>query len=169
MIERAIALLTVKISRLSVGSGGIPELTSEDVAFAKAGLLGGPLHLFDYMYLGEFPAERKLWASLMMEQLDRRIMCMDGFASGLCKASIAEYADTQLCPYCNGTGIRIDQHDCEKCEGSGKRKHANKDLAMMAGLDLNEFMKVRDRYIRLFNILNEWDNEALRHIERRLA
>jgi hypothetical protein len=166
--ERAIAMLTVKISRFEMGSGGTPEVSWEDVCHAKAGLSGGPLHLFDHKYFGEPQAGRKLWASLMLEQLDRRIMCADGMASGLCKAAILEYTDSHLCPYCNGTGLRLDQSDCDKCD-AGRIRPSLSSIAIVAGLDLSGFMRVRDRYNHIFNILNDWDSQALGHICGRLT
>lgn len=162
--ELLIAKLTQKIGNLQMGGGHSPdEITQLDVAHALAGLPKGASDLVWYVYVLDDSARSGLYASLMIEALDRKLITRDGMAPGLCHAAIWDCYTPHLCAYCGGGGVRINQHPCDHCDG-GRVTITDKDRARMADMEPHAFLAKKNVFAKLIRILQWWEAEAFAHL-----
>ena len=113
--------------------GGIPDLTSSDVAHA----LGTLKHRYASLvvrvkYAGQDELRRDLFISLytcMMESgASRWRTPRNHFVFDLCRTALNEFLAPALCPTCNGLGsfkhgsLKVQ---CSPCLGTGKYRHTD--------------------------------------------
>lgn len=79
-----------------------------------------------------------------------------------------EAISAQVCPTCHGVG-HINVHQCEDCQGFGRKSWSGRELARRFGCDERWFRRVwRDRYNDIAIMLHGWDMWGLAEIGRAL-
>lgn len=177
MSAALLAKLTAKgVAMDGAGFGGVPNLTSSDVAGAMAGLTPPVYQLLRLKYCGEeemrpVVVERVAFSLLgyaMTGDIDLKVSTVRNLAA-LVVDLVMKGA---LCGSCGGTGMLITDataKDCGVCRGSGRANMTQKAAADFLGIDKRTYTKNYDRLVvRFCADLEAMEASGLAHVRRQI-
>lgn len=160
------------------GTGGIPDITPEDVAACLGRIpITGPALLVrtmsgDYSCLaGLTQAFRQHVAHLAMIKRWKTGPSFPGHFDGLCESALHYFIIPNTCGRCRGRGsvaLRTLQIvPCPVCTGVGHREPRESDKARTAGIPWATWDDTwADRYVMARSILSDWEDQADRATRR---
>lgn len=174
---RIISKLSAKGIDIGAPRGGIPELTSSDVAAAFRGVRDGPYYLAVYKYVRDDSVQPQLF----YEVYDRAVRLSvklnwrhtdeergQAPIRRLCRLAIFEVANPLCCGGCGGSGLYNDQRTCVTCNGTGKATITDDMRRQFCGISEQRWDTWKPRYERIYGCVQGWDIHALRTVARNL-
>lgn len=176
-----LCLLTEKIVSLEGYSGGIPEITQDDMSHAM-GFVRDPNAslLLGVKYCGRSADIHKLDITLWLAAIgkfpdwvrDSNYTRGGEFIRRMCQMAVNEYMDKHLCQTCNGTSpvlkenlknaFHKDQVFCETCRDIGRVYPTDDFRAEIMGINPKMWQRSwSDRYRDIQAILHEWEGRAV--------
>lgn len=181
------------VNLASSHSGGVPEITAEEIAGCLAGVSLGASYYAHYLYIGcndyQAALEREIVLELagMLSQrtdkLGRPIQIKKpGTLRGVARLVVYELdSDFARCRQCKGTkgktivhrtsaGYASEWQDCKQCNGSGQRRISQRERAKVVGIDHMTWKTSVSRwYDDALRLLWEWDKEVRTAINKGLT
>lgn len=176
-----LALLTEKIVSLDRESGGVPEITQDDISHAM-GFIRDPNAslLVGVKYCGRSGDIHKLDLTLWLEaagksnrwEKDEGYTRRKEFIRRMCQMALNEYMDQHLCPTCNGTSpvlrenlknaFHKDHLFCETCRDIGRVYPSDEFRAEVMGINPKLWQRSwSDKYREIQAILYNWESLAV--------
>ncbi len=165
------SLLNPKVANYN-GTGGIPNITPEDVAACLGQILTEGPGLLVRTLAGDISSLKPLRQALrqnmahmaMLKHWKTGPLYWDYF-DGLCASALHFYVVSNTCGRCRGRG-EVKQRDtkivkCPTCDGAGRREADEKDKARAAGIPISLWLDTwADRYTMAWDLLTAWESEA---------
>jgi hypothetical protein len=169
-----LALLNGKGVQYEMGRGGLPKVTSLDVAGALAGL---PDHIQRYAYLLAGAALRpadtkrvgnalkvKVRDDLVKSKATPKTATLDKIAEGIARCALVQRLKAKgECTMCHGVGkLRADVRmvTCGKCDGTGRAVYTLKERVEIVGLRISAVAYAKTWVAfeeRAMSYVYEWD------------
>lgn len=135
------------INLKNVVSGGLCELSPQDVAAALAGLPRlhylYAMHSFVYLpdeYEEDYIAQASLLdlSTRLTMMIKRRLGCQYRKAQRLTCVALNTMHSGTVCTYCNGHGVTYEKdgskRQCQHCDGTAKKRYSMEQYATFAGI-----------------------------------
>ena len=178
-----LAKLTAQVQSFMPAVDGdvIPELTSQDIAMAMAGLdsEGGPYLVILFKYVEDHGVAGQLKNKTLSKTVEMAIKRKwfdhrtpsPGLLQDLILGAIYELISPNTCHTCHGTGIIIKENvarSCNKCECTGKGQVADIVLAYYSNMSEIEFHRWRNEYEQIYALLTGWEMQGLGYVASKL-
>lgn len=173
-----LAMMTARGIRLGNAYGGVPSLTSLDVAGAM-GMGHIPRReavLLLVKYCDDRTMIHELWAYWFADRMQKawreKWVRKRGDVEKLSRLTLEEHIDGKICKTCCGVGsVIVDskKRDCHVCEGVGRRYAGEPTLADYFGVSRRQYRQVWEpRVADARGELNRWEIEAAEAVARAL-
>jgi len=180
-----LALLTTRIQRFSVTSGGVPAITADDVAHVLGLIAHDGARLYARVkYAGDMRYADGL-AQAIRSQLIRTRM-LEGelgkmwrvprpdFLLDIARLIVAEAVDPHTCTWCDGRAeVRPENGAvimCDACAGTGQRRIRDADRARLIGIAKSSWSETWSARYRDAQIetVDRWEDMIHRALRTRL-
>lgn len=148
-----LAMLTARVQRFHMAPGGIPAITSDDIAHALGMIHNDEARLYarlKYCHQHTYAEGLALFIRrfiLMKKLSDRWRIPRPGFVFDLSCLMLAEAIDPHVCSWCRGRGERpeIDEENkptgklkpCDQCHETGRRSLALREADRARLMDMS--------------------------------
>ena len=167
------------IDPAGAGSGGIGQLTAEDVAASLLGASEIECWVARLLFAGQDECRYRIWQWLItvaIKMAQEQKWRKDTFEQKELIAAFAlnEVAPDRRCPVCHGRLVTPDAHgvmvDCDCCAARGWIKLGSGRKAELLGVDVRNYRETwRDRENALVGRLREAEESVVRRVTRRLG
>jgi len=169
-------LLNPKTARLDGASGGVPEITTDDINAACAGADQVGLDLLLSKVCDDRAAQHRAFYSLYQEVIqlavDHRWKIREkGHEKirSLTQLVLFELTAAPRCPRCRGTKYDKRLRPCKVCDGSGFYRIRNAQRARALGISASTWKRVwAYRYADVLLLISNHEAAALNNIGRKL-
>ena len=160
------SMLTAKVQQFSVAPGGIPTLTSDEMAYCLGHISPEASSYSRLKYCNEPRGEEvalgmrrqvATWKSLEHWRIPRKEWILD-----MCKLGLVEMLDNRICPTCQGRKEALINHrviKCEGCNGTGKVNIQNLDRIDLMKTSKDVWEDWITRYKRILAIIDIYEGE----------
>lgn len=166
MSANLMALMAAKgINYNAMGGGdkGIPQVTSDLVAGACAGLENIPYLLIRIKYSNDHTVMADL-----IELVSQRFNYKSKEAKQVMKAAIYEVVSDNICQFCNGTGVNR-RSKCKSCVATGHKYPTVKEIADLTGIPQTTFYrKWKKVYQSTVDALQKDVERGVKHVSGKL-
>jgi len=136
-----LSLLTARVQRFQVAPGGIPAITSDDIAHALGMIQHDTARLYARVkYAGEYKYAEGVALAIrryiLMNKLENHWRIpRPNFLFDMSCLMLAEAVDAHTCPWCDGRAeVRPESGPvivCDACKGTGRRAIKDTDRARL--------------------------------------
>lgn len=96
-----------------------------------------------------------------------------GLVRSMITIALEEVINPRQCGKCSGRGIVYKKfgvvEECRICEGTGRKSRSMRSIAGELDIPRESWRREwRFRYVQIVSMLNDWENEALRNMSKRL-
>lgn len=177
-VVKRLSMLSARGCNMQAVRGGIPELTSSDIAAAFLGVPDGPYYLAMLKYVRDEQVQPRLFYSLYDRAVKLSVKHKWDHSKEergtapirkLCRLAIFEIVNPGRCGGCRGTGLYNDQRPCVTCSGSGLALITDDVRRQCCGISEQRWPLWRRRYDRIYVCVQGWDIHALREVAKKLG
>ncbi|WP_163836927.1 hypothetical protein [Spartinivicinus ruber] len=166
MSANLMALMAAKgINYNAMGGGdkGIPEITSNMVAGACAGMEDIPYLLIRVKYSNDHTVINEL-----TKLVSERFNYQSDEGKQVMKAAIYEVVSDNICKFCNGTGV-TRRGKCKSCAATGHKYPTVKEIADLTGIPQTTFYrKWKKVYQEAVEVLHKDVELGIKHLSGKL-
>lgn len=186
--KELLALLTAKVQSYVISSGGIPEVSQQDVSHAMGYIKDRNAALLIGVKLcgrsdDIWELDIALWETILFQfpewRKEGKYTPGKEFIRHMCQTALNEHMDNHLCPTCKGTSARLKEdlkhafHSdflfCSTCMDSGRVHPSEETRADIIGVDRKIWRKVwSSKYRRIQAVLNAWETIAIKELQEAL-